>query len=130
VTRPTRTGSKATARSPRTGAARLAITLFTLLAFTLQSYVAQIHIHGASWNTTQTVDAGTAPQPGKLPVTDDQNSCPICQVIAHAGQFVAPSAVAISRPALTAFHVTVDKDTAAVTTSASHSWKSRAPPRF
>jgi hypothetical protein len=130
VTRPTRTGSKATARSPRTGAARLAITLFALLTFTLQSYVSQIHIHGTSWSTSRTVDAGKAPQPGKIPVTDDQNSCPICQVIAHAGQFVAPSAVAVSLPAPVAFHVTIDKDTAAVTLSASHSWKSRAPPRF
>jgi hypothetical protein len=109
--------------------ARLAITLFALLAFSLQSYVTQIHIHGTTWNPAATLDTGKTQQPGKIPARNDQNSCPLCQVIAHAGQFVTPSAVAIALPALVAFHVVADKDTATVTHSFSHSWKSRAPPR-
>jgi hypothetical protein len=114
----------------RKGAARLAITLFALIAFTLQAYVTQIHIHGASWSTTKTVDAGKASQPGKLPATGDQNGCPICQVIAHAGQFVAPPATAMLLPAVAAFYVAADRGTTTVISSASHSWKSRAPPRI
>jgi hypothetical protein len=109
--------------------ARLAITLIALLAFTLQSYVTQIHIHGAIWKTTSTLDAGKTQQPDKIPAGDDQNSCPICQVIAHAGQFVTPSVVVIALPTLAAFHIAVDKDTTIVMHSVSHSWKSRAPPR-
>ncbi len=105
---------------------RLAITLFALLAFTLQSYITQTHIHGAGGNAIAALDAG---KPGKLPNADDQSSCPICQVIAHAGQFVTPSAVAIALPALSAFHVAADKDIAAIAHSSSHIWKSRAPPR-
>ena len=120
---------KAIAPASRAGVARLAITLFALLAFSLQSYVTQIHIHGATWNTAAALDAGKTQQPGKIPASGDQSSCPICQVIAHAGQFVTPSAVAIVLPALVALHVVVDKDTATVTHSTSHSWKSRAPPR-
>ncbi len=125
--RPQRTRSKVLA--VRTGVARLAITLFALLAFLLQSYVTQIHIHGATWNTTAALDAGKTQQPAKIPAGNDQNNCPICQSIAHAGQFVTPSAIAIAIPALAAFHVAVDKDTATVARSTSHSWKSRAPPR-
>ena len=121
--------AKTTALRPRIRAARLATTLLALLAFTLQSYVTQIHIHGATWSRTTTLDAGKAPQPGKIPANGDQSTCPICQVIAHAGQFVTPSAVAISLPALASFHVAVDKDTATGAHSTSHSWNSRAPPR-
>jgi ABC-type arginine transport system permease subunit len=108
---------------------RLAVTLFVLLAFTLQSYVTQIHIHGASWSTAVTADMAKVPQPGKTPAGDDQGTCPLCQIIAHAGQFITPSAVAIALPALAALHVAIEKDTATVTHSTSHSWKSRAPPR-
>lgn len=109
---------------------RLAITLFALLAFTLQSYVAQTHIHGTNWNAASTFDAGKAPQPGKAPSGDDQNTCPICQVIAHAGQFITPSATAIILPALVAFYVAVDRDTPSAARDTSHSWNSRAPPRI
>ena len=109
--------------------ARLTITLFALLAFSLQSYVTQIHVHGATWNTAAIFDVGKIQQPGKIPAGNDQNNCPICQVIAHAGQFVTPSAVAIALPAPAAFHIAVDKDTATATHSTSHNWKSRAPPR-
>jgi hypothetical protein len=109
---------------------RLAITLFALLAFTLQSYVTQIHIHGASWGTAATIDTGKTPQPGKVPAGDDQNTCPICQVIAHAGQFVTPSAIAITLPTILAFHAAVEEITSNIAHSYSHSWKSRAPPRI
>ena len=127
VFRPLRTRSRVL--SERVGAVRLAITLFALLAFTLQSYITQIHIHGAAWSSAVTLDAGKAQQQGKLPIRDDQGSCPICQLIAHAGQFVAPSAVAIALPTLAAFRVTADKGIATATSTASHNWKSRAPPR-
>jgi hypothetical protein len=128
VFRPLR--AKARVSASRFGAPRLAITLFALLAFTLQSYVTQIHIHGASWGTAATLDAGKAHQPGKLPAGDDQNSCPICQVIAHSGQFITPSAVAVILPALVAFYVVIDKDTSSAARNISHSWNSRAPPRI
>jgi hypothetical protein len=129
VTGPSRTGSTAKTRPARAGTARLAITLFALLAFTLQSYVTQIHIHGASPSAIASLDTGKLHQPGRLPAGDDQSACPICQVIAHAGQFLMPSAVAIMLPALAAFYVTNDTHTTTVTDSYSHSWNSRAPPR-
>ena len=110
-------------------AVRLAITLLALLAFTLQSYVTQVHIHGTSWGTATTLDSGKVPQPSKLPPSNDPANCPICQVTLHAGLFVTPSTVAITLPTLAAFYVAVDKDATTVTHSASHNWKSRAPPR-
>ena len=121
--------AKARVSASRSGASRLAITLFALLAFTLQSYVTQIHIHGANRGMASSVDASKTPQPGKAPAGDDQNSCPICQVIAHSGQFITPSAVAIALPALIAFYIVVDRDAPSRARNTSHSWNSRAPPR-
>jgi len=127
VFRPSR--AKARVSASLFSVSRLAITLFALLAFTLQSYVTQIHIHGANWGAASSVDAGKTPHPGKAPAGDDQSSCPICQVIAHSGQFITPSAIAIALPTLIAFYVFVDRDAPSLARSTSHSWNSRAPPR-
>jgi len=127
VFRPLRT--KARISASRSSPSRLAITLFALLAFTLQSYVTQIHIHGANWGTASSAAAGKT-QPGKAPAGDDQSSCPICQVIAHSGQFITPSAIAITLPTLIAFYVVVDRNAPSLARDTSHSWNSRAPPRI
>jgi hypothetical protein len=111
-------------------AGRLAITLVALLAFTLQSYVTQIHIHGTIRNAVAGIDAGKTTQPGKAPATSDQNVCPICQVIAHAGLFVTPSAIAVAIPALVGLYAAIDRDTSQTARVASYSWNSRAPPRL
>ncbi|HTT99004.1 MAG TPA: hypothetical protein VMF58_13205 [Rhizomicrobium sp.] len=126
--RPIRAKSKAKAQ--RAGAGRLAITLFTLLAFTFQSFVAQVHIHIKPWTVSTTLDAGKAAQPGKPPANDDQTSCPICQVILHAGQFVTPSAIAFALPSFALFFVAAANDPAPPAQTASHGWQSRAPPRI
>jgi hypothetical protein len=100
--------------------ARLAVTLFALLAFTLQSYAMQVHLHGTSIAASQ--------QPGKTQKTGDTAHCPICQEILHFGHYVTPSASAWS-PALTAISFAIITSEVYLTALApSHSWNSRAPP--
>jgi hypothetical protein len=127
VVRPSRTKPKAKAQ--RASASRFAITLLALIAFTFQSFVAQVHFHTTPWTVSTSLDAGKASQPGKLPANDDQSSCPICQVLLHAGQFVTPPAIALALPSFALFFVATAADPASPAQTASHNWQSRAPPR-
>ena len=114
--------------------ARLAITLFALLAFTIQSYVTQVHIHGTAriGGATLALDKSATQQqsPGKAPPGDDPANCPICQQILHAGSFVAPSAAAFVPLTLTASIVAIVIEIATLAQAYSHSWRSRAPPQI
>jgi hypothetical protein len=107
-------------RSSSLSIARLAVTLFALFAFTLQSYAMQVHLHGASVAATQ--------KPGTAQKTSDTAHCPICQEILHFGHYVTPS-VGTWSPALTAIVFTIATIERPVTASMpSHGWNSRAPP--
>jgi hypothetical protein len=99
--------------------ARLAVTVFALFAFTLQSYAMQVHLHGTP--------AAVAQKPGTTEKNDTAH-CPICQEILHFGHYVTPSAGTWS-PALTAIaFAVVSVETRAMVSAPSHGWNSRAPP--
>jgi hypothetical protein len=126
-----RKGRATTTTLPRISAARLFVVLISLLAFGLQSYVTQTHIHfktdtfGSYASLNKQKPAG----PDKYPGSGDPSNCPICQEIAHTGHFVMPSAAALSLPnsALTVATVVMTIPPAAQRPS--HLWQSRAPPR-
>lgn len=124
--RPHRAKSKAKAQRASVG--RLAITLFALLAFTFQSFVAQVHIHAAPSTASSALSTGKVSQPGKLPANDDPSNCPICQIILHAGQFVTPSAITFALPSFALFFVATAVRQSPSAEAGSHSWQSRAPP--
>lgn len=115
--------------SPIRSAARLALTLLALFAFTVQSVVTQIHMHGAAAGGTASVALGKA-LPGKLPPAGDPSNCPICQAIVHAGAFTAPVTAILPLPAFASFAITASVSIAASAQTSSHNWNSRAPPRF
>jgi hypothetical protein len=105
------------------------LTLAVLLAFFLQTWAVQTHIHGPA----ETVAAKTvtykvpAPVPAKSQDINDQ--CRLCQELVHAGNFITPSALAM--PASQAF-VLVATSTfvlAAPAPATGFAWQSRAPPR-
>lgn len=102
------------------------LAAFVLLAFSFQSYVTQTHIH----DTVTTVAAAPIHHPGhgKSPVQNSPLDCPFCQVVTHAGNFLASDApllllasqwVEMAAP----YHLL-----AGTGTSANHPWQSRAPP--
>jgi hypothetical protein len=111
-------------------AMRLAIVLLTLMAFGLQSYIAQTHIHLApdSFATASGVANGKLPLPDKFPANGDPANCPICQEILHSGQFVTPTAAVLLLPAVAVSIIAIVTDIP-TTHTVSHAWRSRAPPK-
>jgi hypothetical protein len=106
--------------------ARFALTLLALLAFTLQSVVTQIHVHGTTASTAASTDSG---KPAKPLPGDDQANCSICQAILHAGHFTAPVAAVLPLPSFASFAISLSVRVASSPQSSSHDWQSRAPPR-
>ena len=108
------------------------VAWLSLLAFILQSYVTETHIHVAfpATGTSGIVKLFNAlPEHGKPSVPNDATDCPFCQAIVHAGAYFVP-ATQIFIP----FFVWVSKPTPAlaaraIDTASAHSWHSRAPPQ-
>lgn len=112
-------------------AMRLFIVLLTLLAFGLQSYITQTHIHLApdSFASAIGISTGKHQQPDKFPANGDPANCPICQEILHTGQFVTPTAAILLLPTVAVSITKIVIDVPATPQSASHAWRSRAPPK-
>jgi hypothetical protein len=117
---------------------RLFITLAIMLAFGLQSYITQTHIHlgpdspFASYSkldTQKSAQQGKEQQPDKFPSNGDPANCPICQEILHSGQFVTPSAAVLFVPTIAVSVITLVSDITVEAQNASHAWRSRAPPK-
>jgi hypothetical protein len=117
-------------RSPDS-AIRLLITFVVMLAFGLQSYITQTHIHLApdSFASIAKLNASKQQQPDKFPANGDPANCPICQEIAHTGQFVTPSAAVVLLPSVAVSIIRIVADIPAIAQDASHAWRSRAPPK-
>jgi hypothetical protein len=106
-------------------------TLVLALAFTLQSFVTQTHIHGSgsAGGDTNIVKVLKGPAPAQSPLDSSDNACAFCQAIAHSGAFFAPVAPVVlppsvwTMPALLPIVVSVSHNVLA------HSWQSRAPPK-
>jgi hypothetical protein len=105
-------------------------TLILALAFALQSFVTQTHIHGVgSVGETSIAKMLKGPAPNPSPLDSSDNACAFCQAIAHSGAFFAPVAPIVlppstwTMPALLPVVVSVSFNVLA------HSWQSRAPPK-
>jgi hypothetical protein len=112
---------------------RLGVTLFALLAFALQSYTAQTHIHKPALpgfaGIAAALDLNIPAKGGKTPAKQDQQNCPLCQGVAHAGAFLSPSAAAALAPTLSIQIISAVLDSAIRFDALSHSWQSRGPPQ-
>ena len=113
--------------SLKTSAFKRWVTAFALLAFFLQGLAVQSHIHAQ----LQTVAANQVSQPLKAPLKaqDPIDQCRLCQEVAHAGIFVAPSASAalISLTYAAAQFSALPGHTPSF--ARAFAWQSRAPPR-
>jgi hypothetical protein len=129
--------------------ARICFLLLALLALTIQILVIQTHIHipqsvgqpqtvsvttlaqtlvsGASVQTVD--DRANAPR-DKYPINEDPTNCPLCQEIAHSGQFVHSVAALAALPAFISVHLIVFSEALPSLFAVSHSWRGRAPPRI
>jgi len=121
-----RSGQLMTARKPLLS--RLAM-LFALLAFAVQGFAVQTHIHGEPLSAAAHITHISVPtQPAPQDPYDPTN-CPLCQEMLHAGVYIAPAmvdfAVLLSAVAFApAFELLPH-----AASQRQHGWQSRAPPR-
>ncbi len=108
------------------------VTWIVLLAFTLQSFVTQTHMHWSSGAGSGAIVAGSfdgpAPQ-NKSPFEKDKTACPFCQAIVHAGAFFASAAPLLPLPFAWAAHSPPRLIATKFSAFPAHSWQSRAPPQ-
>ncbi len=107
-----------------------ALTWILLLAFTLQSYITQTHIHPAAHPAANASIAKiTNKAPAPAPGDPDALNCPFCQAIATAGAFFTPAAPLLILPTQWV-KVTMPRVSVILLHPAfARGWNSRAPPR-
>jgi hypothetical protein len=109
-----------------------ALTWVLVLAFGLQSYITQTHIHGAA-SSFDMPAAGKiffkTPAPAGSGDRNDAGDCPLCQAIVHAGTFFAPVVLALLLPTSWTEQFVLIRIASPVTGGGAYHWQSRAPPR-
>jgi hypothetical protein len=123
-----RTSAKLLANRPTP--VRLVFVAFMLLAFFLQSYATQTHIHvepdGLILAKLQVVSHDA--KKGGAPAQDNPNDCPLCQLL-YGGQYVAPTALIFFLPMVAVSVIEAVQAVLPHYDAASHNWLGRAPPR-
>jgi len=110
----------------RLGPARRFVVFVAALAFALQSYIAQTHIHDGVPGFAPRLATGQ----GKLPADRGQADCPLCQAVIHVGVFVAPASLVLILPFAWVKTDLLVFTARAASAAAAHDWRSRAPPRL
>lgn len=108
------------------------VTAFALLAFFLQGLAVQTHIHVPLQPVAaQNLETKTASLPEQVPLKaqDPIDQCRLCQEVAHAGIFLAPSASAVLVSLSFALAVFAARPDFAPRSATGFGWQSRAPPR-
>ncbi|MBV9043975.1 MAG: hypothetical protein JO348_10705 [Alphaproteobacteria bacterium] len=109
-----------------------ALILLTLVAFTLQGFLTQTHIHASLPGAPVAVDIFDgikAPSPDKVPSKNPDQNCPLCQQFASAGQFITPATAAVLLPSLSVSVIEVVAFVGDFAPPVTHSWRGRAPPQ-
>ena len=127
---------------------RALFVLLAIVAMAIQILVVQAHIHipqAAGRSTSVSImtvaktflagsQADTADQQAgvprdKYPINEDPSNCPLCQEIAHSGQFVQSAAVLAYVPVWVSVHFIDFCEVLPSLLAVSHSWRGRAPPQ-
>jgi hypothetical protein len=114
------------------------VLFVTIVAFVLQGYVTQTHMHGLA----SRAEGGVAGFLMKLasgdevsgkshdPSKGDPARCQFCQAIGNAGAFVTPTALALLLPVANVSIIRLCFAAQSYIETASHDWRGRAPPRI
>jgi hypothetical protein len=118
--------------------------MLMVVAFALQGYVTQTHIHfagqvvtggfsfsaeGSKALSNKALGAARGHENrGTSPVDDDPANCPVCQQMLYAGHFVAPAAIALWLPTLSISTIAIVAEARPHFDAVSHFWHGRAPP--
>jgi hypothetical protein len=119
-------------RMRRVGLARRVVVFIAAIAFALQSYITQTHIHHGSQGFGDSVKIAAAQSPahGKTHPANDPADCPFCQAAIHAGVFVASAPPLLHLPFMWIETVALTYTATAASVTSAHDWQSRAPPRL
>jgi len=133
-----RVNTRVSVRKRRRFAATRLLVLVTLLAFAVQTYLTQTHIHLANEGQIPRVHGQLvlgkasigAPLEHKdrYPPNEDPANCPLCQELIHAGQFVTPAASFLLLPTLSLSTIERTVQYAPLIHAITHIWRGRAPP--
>jgi hypothetical protein len=121
---------------------RALVIVLALVALAIQIFVVQSHIHipqaAGRLQSISLIDLVSGTQTGahqgagvphdKYPVDEDPSNCPLCQELAHSGQFVQSVAALVALPVSVTVHFIVFNEVAPTLFAVSHSWRGRAPP--
>jgi hypothetical protein len=123
------TVSSALGALPHNTVLKRAAMLFALLAFVIQSYAVQTHIHPLAKRELAAIAASNIPAPAKNIDPVDVGSCRLCHAVHHAGIFLAPFSFTVpaSLSLTSAVFVTLPLFVGAI--APAFPWQSRAPPR-
>jgi hypothetical protein len=108
------------------------VALLIAIAFAMQSFVTQTHIHGVSQGFEGPALVKTfsnVPAQGQAPADNNPVDCPYCQAIAHSGAFFAPAAPLLVPLVLRAERAALGVIVRALGRSPGRNWQSRAPPK-
>jgi hypothetical protein len=127
---------------------RVLFVLLAVVALAIQILVVQTHIHipQASGRSTsvsivtvaqhlisgaavEMTDRQSSIPRDKYPINEDPSNCPLCQEIAHSGQFVQSAAVLAYVPVWVSVHFIVFNEVLPSFLTVSHNWQGRAPPQ-
>lgn len=120
---------------------RMGLAFALLLTTTLQSFVAQAHIHVPApaapgggyvvfYTSAQPATASDViDRAAKRTRGDSSSTCPLCQVLAFSGAPLAHSAHAVLAPVLPHSMVAIDRVPLTSIAAVSYSWTGRGPPR-
>jgi len=116
------------AARPR-GALRRALTLLALIAFGLQGYLIQTHIHGLPLSVAAASDQHhSSASSQKAPTDSGELTCPLCQDSVRAGNYLLPATISALPPTLAVRAILVNAASLFASKTISHIWQSRAPP--
>ena len=120
---------------------RLAATLLCLLACTLQSFVAQTHVHvlrskaqasdAHQFAATAAIAADFLDADDSLPkhgTRDGASTCPLCQIVLHGGAAPAPVFVLSVPVPVAIIGPRHERATPGALVAVSFNWQGRAPP--
>ena len=125
----TRSGSRQYAKA-RPSAGRLLLVGVMLVAFAIQAFVTQTHVHPGYSDSVIAFHADKpSPKHDNYPANDDPSSCPLCKEILYSGQFVAPMWAVHFLPTMAVSLIETAMPPLSRADTASHAWSSRAPPR-
>ena len=109
------------------GSWRSLISLVVMLAFGIQSFLVQTHLHNLPQNLSAAAGLAVSAPPSKAPL--DTDKCFLCQEYLHGGAYLTPAAAAVLPPSAVVSLLPLVLAAVVTKRPVSHNWIGRAPPR-